>query len=140
MTMEELNQHLGLIEQLEKAQEMLISLRGAAHPGAAAMTGMPHAPGVKDRIGDLAIEIADMTAQIQTLSKQISEQEPKILKFLAGFKDDKIRMSLRLRFVRGLSWKEVASILGRWTTANSVKLACYRALKERAYTEHGEDG
>lgn len=140
MTLEELNQHLELKEKMEKAQETLISLRGAAYPGAAVMTGMPHAPGVKDKVGDLATEIADMTDRIHDLEKQIAEREPQVLEFIAEVKDDKTRTMLRLRFVRGLSWKEVAQIMGRWATANSVKSACYRCIREKAYTEHGNDG
>ncbi len=140
MTLEELNQHLELKEKMEKAQETLISLRGAAYPGAAVMTGMPRAPGVKDKVGDLAIEIADMTDRIHDLAKQIAEREPQVLEFIAEVKDDKTRTMLRLRFVRGLSWKEVASIMGRWTTTNGVKSACYRALRERSDTEHGSEG
>ena len=58
MTLEDLNKHLLLREKLEKAQEMLVSLRAAAQPGAARLTGMPHTPGVKDKVGDLAVEIA----------------------------------------------------------------------------------
>lgn len=135
MTLEELNQHLELKEKMEKAQETLISLRGAAYPGAAVMTGMPHAPGVKDKVGDLAIEIADMTDRIHGLAKQIAEREPQVLEFIAEVKDDKTRTMLRLRFVRGLSWKEVAQTMGRWATANSVKSACYRCIREKAYTE-----
>lgn len=140
MTLEDLNQHLGQIEELEKSQELLISLRNAAHPGAAVMTGMPHAPGVKDKVGDLATEIADLTEMIRHLEQQIAVQEPRILEFLTGVEDNRIRMMLRLRFVRGLSWKEVASIMGRWTTTNGVKSACYRALRERSDTEHGSEG
>ena len=79
MTLEDLNQHLGQIEELEKSQELLISLRNAAHPGAAVMTGMPHAPGVKDKVGDLATEIADLTEMIRHLEQQIAVQEPRIL-------------------------------------------------------------
>ena len=41
---------------------MLQSLRDAACPGAAALTGMPHTPGIKDKVGDLAAEIVDMDA------------------------------------------------------------------------------
>ena len=59
MTLTELNQHLELLKTLSATKEMLQSLRDAAYPGAAVITGMPHTPGVKDKVGDLASEIAD---------------------------------------------------------------------------------
>lgn len=129
MTLEELNQHLDLREKLEMAQEVLASLRSAAHPGASVITGMPHAPGVKDKVGDLAAEIADMSSMIDYYSAELAAQEPGIVAFIAEVEDDQTRMALRLRFLRGLSWKEVSSILGRYTSESSIKTACYRYFR-----------
>ena len=129
MTLEELNQHLALREKLDKAYELLVSLRAAANPGAAKLTGMPHAPGVKDKVGDLAIEIADLTARIEFLTAEIEAQEPPIKAFVSGIEDDQTRMVFRLRFLRGLSWKEVSQILGRFTTEKSVSEVCYKYLR-----------
>ncbi len=135
MTLEELNQHLALREKLDKAQELLMSLRAAANPGAAKLTGMPHAPGVKDKVGDLAIEIADLTSRIEYLTAEVVAQEPPIEAFVSGIEDDQTRMVFRLRFLRGLSWKEVSQILGQYTTEGSVKAACYRYFRDAG----GED-
>lgn len=129
MTLEYLNQHLELREKLEKAKEMLASFREAAQPSAARLTGMPHAPGVKDKVGDLAVEIADISARIDHLSAEIAKQEPTIEAFVTEISDDQTRMIFRLRFLRGLSWKEVSQILGRFTTEKSVSDLCYKYLK-----------
>ena len=132
MTLEDLNQHLELREALEKAREMLASLRLAAQPGAAKLTGMPHTPGVKDKVGDLAIEIADLSARIDYMSAELSAQEPPIEAFIATVDDDQLRIILRLRFLRGLSWKEVSQVLGRYTSENSVRSTCYRYFQTAA--------
>ncbi len=129
MTLEDLNKHLLLREKLEKAQEMLTSLREAAQPGATRLTGMPHTPGVKDKIGDLAVEIADLTSRIDYLNAELAQQEPPIEAFIAEIDDDQTRLVFRLRFLRGLSWKEVSQILGRFTTEKSVSEACYKYLR-----------
>ena len=50
---------------------MLQSLRDAACPGAAALTGMPHTPGIKDKVGDLAAEIVDMDARVGFLEEEV---------------------------------------------------------------------
>lgn len=131
MTLEDLNKHLLLREKLEKAQEMLVSLREAAQPGAARLTGMPHTPGVKDKVGDLAVEIADLSSRIEYLNAELAEQEPPIEAFIAEIDDDQTRLVFRLRFLRGLSWKEVSQILGQHTSEHSVKAVCYRFFRER---------
>lgn len=132
MTLEDLNQHLALREKLNKAEEMLEALRLAAEPGAAKLTGMPHAPGVKDKVGDLAIEIADISARVDCLRREIAEQETGIEEFISLVEDDQTRLILRLRFLRGLTWGEVAGILGRFTSEGSVRAACYRYFKENS--------
>lgn len=136
MTLQELNLHLELREKLAKAQEILGSLRRSALPGAAKITGMPHAPGVNDKVGDLAVEIADMDARIEYLEEEIRKSESSILAFISGVDDDQARMAFRLRFIRGLSWKEVSSVLGKYTSESSVKSACYRFLREPDEEEH----
>ena len=82
MTLLELNQHYELVEKLTKAREMLQSLRDAACPGAAVLTGMPHAPGVKDKVGDLAAEIVDMDARVGWLEAEVKASEESIMPFI----------------------------------------------------------
>ena len=57
MTLQELSKYYKLHERLERNREMLSSLYVAAGPGAQVITGMPHAPGVSDKVGDLAAEL-----------------------------------------------------------------------------------
>lgn len=128
MTLAKLNQHFELIEKRAKAQDMMRSLREAAYPGAANLTGMPHTPGVKDKVGDLAAEIADLDARIAYLEDKISESESTILPFVRNIDDDQTRLIFRLRFLRGLAWKEVATVIGGHNTEDSVKSICYRHL------------
>ncbi len=126
MTLRELNEHFDLLEKLNKAEEVMRALRDAAHPQSPNFSGMPHAPGVKDKVGDLAVELADMDSRIQFLQAEITSQEAPIEAFISEIEDDQARIALRLRFLRGLSWKEVSGVLGRGTSEASVKSACYR--------------
>ena len=129
MTLDELNQHLDLITELAKANEMLQSLWNAAYPGAQILTGMPHTPGVKDKIGDLASEIADLETEIEQLKKDIDLSAGKVTAFIAEIPDVQTRMIFRIRFCRGLAWKEVAKVLGGGNSEASVKSLCYRYLE-----------
>lgn len=136
MTLEELNQHLLLREQLNQENEILAALLSAAQPGAARLTGMPHAPGVNDKVGDLAAEIADVSTHIDEIKAVLASQEPEILAFITGIPDIQVRTILRLRFIRALSWKEVSQVLGRYTSEASVRSACYRFFRSASESDN----
>ena len=128
MTLTQLNRHFRRIEQRTRTRELLQSLREVACPGAQNLTGMPHASGVQDRVGDLAAEIADTETELQALDAEIHKAEAEILTFVQSIPDTQVRMIFRLRFLRGLSWKEVATVVGGRNTPDSVKIICYRYL------------
>ena len=110
----------------------MAGLQSAASPGAQLLSGMPHPPGVKDKIGDLAAEISDIQQLIREL-KQIAEQErAKAVAYINNIDDEQTRMIFRLRFLHCLSWQGVAEIIGRKNTASGVKSACYRYLKGKS--------
>lgn len=131
MTLDELNRHLGLLEDLETTRTIKAGFLAKAQPGAAAMTGMPHSSGVNDKVGDLAVEIADLDTQIETLEWVVRESEQKILPFLESIQNISVRMAFRLRFLRGMSWGEVAGVFGRRFSEESIKKMCYRYLDLR---------
>lgn len=132
MTLMELNRYFELVSNLARTIELLDNLRAAAYPASPALTGMPHAPGVKDKIGDLAAEIADLDIRRQYIEKEIGEKKTKVEKFVETIDDYYLRTIFRLRFERGLAWKEVATIVGGRNSEESVKSACYRYLKKVA--------
>lgn len=129
MTLEDLNQHLERVNELKKAQDMLQSLWNAAYPGGQVLTGMPHAPGVKDKIGDLATEIADLETEIEDLQRLVEESEAAVKVFISDIKDVQLRMIFKIRFCRGYEWKQVARVLGGGNSEASVKSAAYRYLE-----------
>ena len=128
MTLQELSQYYKLRERLNRDEEILDSLRAAACPGAQNFSGMPHAPGVRDKVGDLAVEIADMTERIRYLKEEIDRAEAAVTEFVESIENDQTRMIFRLRFLRCLTWGEVAAVIGGRNTEDGVKSACYRYL------------
>ena len=128
MTLEELNQHLALRQQLQRDREILASLEARAVPGAQVLTGMPHAPGVVAKTEIFAVEIADFKSRIEELESEIAEEQKGIEVWLAGFDQDWVRLIFRLRFIHALQWKEVAYYMGGDFTEESVKRACYRYI------------
>ena len=132
MTLEDLNQHLALLDDLATTREIRESFLTKAQPGAAHLTGMPHGSGVTDKVGDLAVEIADLDTQIETLEWAVQESEKRILPFINGIRDIQTRMIFRLRFVRGLTWVQTAATLGGGNTEASVRMICTRYLNGRS--------
>lgn len=115
--------------RLERNQEILRSLENAAHPGAQSLTGMPHAVGVTDKVGDLAVEIADLKNRIRALQAELDREETKLNRFISTIENDQTRTIFRLRFLRCLTWGEVAAVIGGRNTEKGVKNICYRYLK-----------
>ena len=129
MTLRELSIYYKLHERLERNREMLSSLSAAAGPGAQVITGMPHAPGVSDKVGDLAAELWDLQDRINYLESRCDEEKKKLEKYIGAIKDDQTPMIFRLRFIHCMTWLQVAEAIGGRNTESGVRSICYRHLK-----------
>ena len=132
MTLQELSRGIALSGRIRRNKEILASLWDAAHPGAQALTGTPHAPGISDRVGDLAVEIAAMEESTEALERELAAVLADVSDFIKGIKDEYLQLVFRLRFIRCLSWAEVAAVVGGRNSEESVKSACYRYLEKLA--------
>ena len=134
MTLEELNEHARLRRELEQAENLKASLTEAVEPGAQILTGMPHAPGYRDKLGELVPGILDampsIEAQIESLKKRTAQHEAEIVKFIDEIPDIQTRTIFRLRFLGGFEWAVVAAVMGGKSNAASVRTACYRYLRK----------
>ena len=133
MTLAQLNEHLDAVQQLARTEETLKNLWDAAVPGAQKLTEMPHASGVRDKVGDFAVEIADLESEIEREKAVIAESEERIAAWISTIEDGTTRIIFRLRFIRAMQWKEIAGIVGKYSTESSVKHAVYRCLSEPAH-------
>lgn len=129
MTLGELSEFYRMREQLRRDEEILRSLEETIAPGGQVLTGMPHAPGVRDKVGDLAVEIADIRTSVEKAKERLDRAEKKISSQIDTIQDQYLRMIFRLRFIHCLTWGEVAAVVGGQNTENSVKSACYRFLR-----------
>lgn len=77
MTLQELSKYYDIQMTLEKDREALEGLRQRITPASPQLTGMPHTPGVRDKVGDLAVELADMDERIRWLEEQAAEESPR---------------------------------------------------------------
>ena len=130
MTLEQLNELFELREQLRRVQEMRQSFMDAARPGAQVLSGMPHSTEVRDKVGDLAVEIAHLDTRAEEIRSRIADRETAVEQFIRCIPDDRTQMVFRLRFMRGMTWPEVADVFGGRNTENGVRKMCYRYLCE----------
>ena len=137
MTLERLNQHFELLRRREETEELLENLRSRAKPKTSSLTGMPRAPGVRDPVGELAAEMADCQAELDSLAELIQEDEGEIAAFIRSFPDLKMRTIFRLRFLRGLAWCEVADVVRQSEAA--VKAIAYRYIRHEERTDENAD-
>jgi len=131
MTRQELDHHLELRKQLLEVRELLTMMEGMAAPRSAKWDGMPHTKSAGDPVGELAAEIADLKGRIRDLEAEVAESESAVEAFIKTIENDRTRIIFRLRFQRGLEWKEVAAVLGKWTTTDVARNTCYRYLDSR---------
>lgn len=121
MTLQDLNRYLTLCKQLDSARESLLNLQDAAVPGAQVLTGMPHAPGVKDKVGNLAIEIADTKDAINEMERNVEAMKKEVESFIRTIPYVDLRTIFRLRFIRMLTWEDIEEVFQWRLTATALQ-------------------
>lgn len=129
MTKKELSQLYWLNREIEEEKRKLRELEAASTSSTAKITGLPHVSGAHDKIGDMAILIAEQRDLIDLKVRQSVIEYNRLNRYIAGVEDAQMRMILSLRYVNGLSWQQVAYSVGGNNTADSVRKAHDRFLK-----------
>lgn len=129
MTKKELSQLYWLNREIEEEKRKLAELEVAAADATAKITGLPHVTGAHDKVGDLAILIAEQRDLIDLKVRQSVIEYNRLNRYINGIDDAQMRMILSLRYVNGLGWQQVAYSVGGNNTADSVRKAHDRFLK-----------
>lgn len=113
MTLDELQRHYEILNQRNKVYEAYQSVLAKATPGGTTADGLPHGSETNRKIERYGIELADLSAQLRYYDKALEKSSKRIEEFLqAKITDSIIRTAIRLRFMRGLSWQDVADTIG----------------------------
>jgi hypothetical protein len=90
-------------------KQQLAELLSRTAPGAQMMTGMPHTPGAKDKLGELVPIIVDLERQIEGY-----EREKQIIDtYIDSISDWRIKLVFELKFRDSVArtWAEAASAI-----------------------------
>lgn len=128
MTLDELNDHLYLVQQLNTAREMLQSMQDSILR-ASSYDGMPHAPGAGDKVGALAVKLAELEEVVHSYERQKAVSEKTVKEFIDSITDNRTNLIFYLRFICGYDWQGVAEVIGGRNTVDAVKSQCYRYLQ-----------
>lgn len=129
MTIKELSQLYWLNKEIEQHEERLEVLRSKATDTTQTITGMPHTPGVSDKVGNYATEIADLLNRIEEAKHRRIVERDVLLQYIEAIPDSVTRQIFTLRFHDGMSWDQVADTVGGGNTYGSVKQRVFRFIK-----------
>lgn len=130
MTLKELSQLYYLNREIEMDQERLEELRAkASAPGSPNYDGMPKSPSYENRLERYIAEIVDLENIINLKIQQCLIERKRLERYISEIPDSLTRQIFTLRFINGLSWLQVAYNIGGNNTEQSVKMICYRYIK-----------
>lgn len=124
MTLKELSQLYYLNREIEMDKRRLQELEVKALPGSQVLTGMPHTPGVKDKVGEYAAEIADLRGIIEAKHQQCLYERSRLERYISSIDDSLLRQIFTYRFINGLPG-------GRWppASAGNTEDGCRKAVQ-----------
>ena len=133
MTLKELSQLYYLTREIELDRARLAELRSdLLNLKSPKYDGMPHSPNPENALERYAAEIADLEAIIQAKLEQQIYERKRLERYIADIPDSLTRQIFTLRFVRGMTWNQIAAKTGGYNTAKNCSNICYRYLKKQS--------
>lgn len=128
MTKEELKQIYYINKEIKMWQKELEQLQCRSLVKGQEITDMPFDGGTSDKVGDMAVEMADIESIIRGKLAEVQMQRKRIIGYINGIDDSLLRQIMFLRNVSCMNWNQVARELGN--TENCVKQIYSRHFRE----------
>ena len=130
MTVKELSQLYWLNREIELDQKRLAELeQKASSVSSPNLSGMPGGSNYfNNKIERFVAEIVDLKMIIENKQQQCIYERNRLERFISTIPDSLTRQIFTLRFVNGLTWRQVAYHIGGYNTEDSVKKTCYRYI------------
>ena len=129
MTMKELYQLHNLTKLIERDMNEIRLIEERLGVKSPSLTGMPHAPGAHDKLGEGVPELVDRKNELEERRKQYTAARNKLRSYVESVPDLHVRLIMQLRFLDLMSWQEVADFAGGQNSEDSVRMLVKRYLK-----------
>lgn len=130
MTKHELSKLIYLNKEIEYHKMRITELECAAESQQIRITGMPRAVGFSDRVASYTAEIADLKELLNLNLRKCFTELNRLKRYIESIEDSEIRMIMTLRYVNGLSWRQIAARISVYATEDSVRMRHNRYLRE----------
>ncbi|MBU3810679.1 MAG: sigma-70 family RNA polymerase sigma factor [Candidatus Niameybacter stercoravium] len=130
MTKKELSQLYYLNREIEELQSRIAELEVKAESTSKPITGMPNVPGISDKTGRYAAEIADLKSLLDLNLKKCFYELNRLNRYIQSIEDSEMRNILSFRYINGLCWEQVAASISPYASGESVRKAHDRFLKK----------
>lgn len=114
MTKHELSQLYHINREIELLKRQLSELETTAENTTTSITGLPRGNDMSDKVGKYATEIADLKSLIEVNMRRCYYELNRLNKYINSIKDSEMRQILRLRYINGMSWQQVACSIGHY--------------------------
>ena len=104
-----------------EGKQQLKELEAMAEGRTQHLTGMPIAPGFGDKTARYAIEMMELKETIQSNVRRCFAEYTRLLRFIRGVEDSRMRQILTLRYRNGMTWQRIAMEIGGGNTEDSVR-------------------
>lgn len=130
MTKKELKNLYYLKKEIVAQKKRIKELENLATSCTAKVTELTNKTEVIDKVGNYAVEIADLKRLLDLNLKKRFYELVRLNKFIQTIDDPLIRLIAIYRFEKDMSWTQIAIALGGNNKAESVRKKIYRYLKK----------
>ncbi len=131
MTSKELSNLYYLSREIALDKERLEELRAdAAAPASPSLSGMPNGTRTESALEKKSERIFELERVIEDKIRRAEAERIKIERFISTVDDSLMRMILTCRYVKLMSWQQIAFRVGGYNTADSVRMMCVRFLEK----------
>ena len=121
MTYNELEQLLFIKTEIMQLEQELEELEAAAICQSAVISGLPGRTGVSDRVGNYAVKIVMQRDILRRSLQKLYLLRTRAELFVENIDDSYLRTVLRMRFINGLNWQQIAFKTGAFDEATPRK-------------------
>lgn len=135
MTIKELSQLYYIEKLIERDTDAIRRIEERLTAISPVLSGMPHASGANDKIGNGVPELVDLKEKLQKSIQKADITRMEIRDGLESIEDARVKLACVYRFLDLMTWQGVADAMGDDSTEASIKM-----LVKRYFDSLGETG